>query len=255
MASAFARGLLEAAVFTPEQIGCTCGDDPSGPRLAEELGIIYEPSAAQLMEDAETVLLACKPQQLDSVNPAFTQATAGKLLLSILAGTTIGRLREKFPEARVIVRAMPNTPGAIGAGVTGYAGESSLAEEDARRVQQILGAIGQVVALPEGNLDALTAVSGSGPAYFFEMVAALTLAGQNAGLGEEMAEQLARQTFIGAAKLLENSGENAETLRTNVTSPGGTTEAALNVLQEKDFRGLLDAAVQRAAERSRELAK
>ncbi len=255
MASAIVRGLLENQHYAPGQIACTCGDDPTGPELARQTGIQHLPDLLPAADTARAIVLACKPQQLAALSSGTAQAATGKLLVSILAGTTLARLREAFPEASNIVRTMPNTPGQIGAGVSAYAPLQPLKEDHAAIVQNILGALGQYHLVPEAKLDAVTALSGSGPAYLFEFAAALQEAGIKAGLQPALANSLTQHTLLGAAKLLEQSGESPETLRNAVTSPGGTTAAALEVLQEARFREIIDRAIAAAKTRSVELAK
>ena len=255
MASAMVHGLLARQLYAPGQIGCTCGGDPTGPALAAQTGIAYTADPAQLLRAADIVVLACKPQQLATLDAAYAKETQGKLLLSILAGTPLAKLAAKFPGARNLVRAMPNTPGQIGAGITAWAARATLAAADRAAVENILGSLGLVLEVPESDLDAVTAVSGSGPAYLFEFAAAFRAAALATGLPPATAEKLARETVRGAAKLLESSGEDPEKLRDAVTSPGGTTEAALKVLRAGNFRQMFADAVAAAKRRSEELAK
>jgi pyrroline-5-carboxylate reductase len=255
MASAMVRGLLAHKLYQPAQIGCTCGNDPTGPELAKKTGIVYEAEPAKLLGGAKVVVLACKPQQLAALDASYTALTQGKLVLSILAGTPLAKLAGRFPQARNLVRAMPNTPGQIGAGITAYCARNDLSSPDRTTVEGILGSLGVVLAVPEGDIDAVTAVSGSGPAYLFEFAAAFRAAAAATGLPPLLAEKLALATILGSAKLLESTGEDPEKLRDAVTSPGGTTEAALKVLRAGGLRPLLAEAVDAARRRSIELAK
>jgi pyrroline-5-carboxylate reductase len=255
MASAMVRGLLDRQVFAPGQIGCTSGNDDTGVKLAAQSGIHYEPDVAQLLRPADIVVLACKPQQLAALDASVTTLTQGKLLLSILAGTPLVKLAGRFPGARNIVRSMPNTPGQIGAGITAFSPLTPLPPADQATVENILGSLGAVLELPETDIDAVTAVSGSGPAYLFEFTAAFREAAIATGLKPDVAEKLVRETVRGAAKLMELTGEDPEKLRDAVTSPGGTTEAALKVLKAANFRKTFTEAVAAAQRRSLELAK
>ncbi len=255
MASAMVAGLLRDAVYPADEIACTCGEDPTGPELAQRTGITYEPSVQALIERAETIVLACKPQQFAALDPALAEYSKGRLIVSILAGTPLARLAVKFPYARNIVRAMPNTPGQIGQGVTGYASRDPLTSEDDALANRILGSLGLVVALSEDKLDAVTAVSGSGPAYVFEFTAALREAAEQAGLPPDVADILAKETVVGSALLMRESGTDPVELRKAVTSPGGTTQAALESLEADGFRAIVDRAVLAATRRSVELAK
>lgn len=255
MASAIIHGLLEKKHFSPAEIACTCGDDPTGPSLAESTGILYFKEIAPAIKEADTVVLACKPQQFDAIDATLADAASGKLVLSILAGTPLRRLSEKFSNARNIVRTMPNTPGQIGAGVTAFAPLKALADADAGTVEKTLSSLGNFHEVEESDLDAVTALSGSGPAYVFEFAAALREAGAKAGLPKELAESLTIDTLLGAAMLLAESESTPEELRDAVTSPGGTTAAALGVFEKADFRALVEKAVAAAKARSIELAE
>jgi pyrroline-5-carboxylate reductase len=254
MASAIVHGLLEKEHYAPEEIACTCGDDPTGPTLAEATGIHYFADITQALCETEAVVLACKPQQFNAIDQGLADAAGGKLVLSILAGTTLARLNETFSKARNLVRTMPNTPGQIGAGVTAFAPLRELSEKDSRIVENALSSLGNFHEVEEADLDAVTAVSGSGPAYVFEFAAALRDAGEEAGLPRELAESLSVDTLLGAAMLLAEGEASAEELRDAVTSPGGTTAAALDVLKGADFRKLIAQTVAAAKARSIDLA-
>ncbi len=249
------RGVLSRHLYQPAQIGCTCGSDPTGPALAAQTGIAYEADPGKLLGTADVVVLACKPQQLATLDAAYVAKTEGKLLLSILAGTPLAKLAAKFPHARNLVRAMPNTPGQIGAGITAFSAHTMLSAMDHQTVENILGSLGPVLELPETDIDAVTAVSGSGPAYLFEFVAAFKAAALATGLPPAMAEKLVLETVQGSVKLLAATGEDPEKLRDAVTSPGGTTEAALKVFHAGNFRQVFQDAVAAARRRSEELAK
>lgn len=255
MASAIVHGLLDKEHYAPEEIACTCGDDPTGPALAEATGIQYFPDITQALCETEAVVLACKPQQFKAIDQGLADAAGGKLVLSILAGTTLAKLKDKFAKARNIVRTMPNTPGQIGAGVTAFCPLRELSEKDSDIVDKTLSSLGNFHEVEETDIDAVTALSGSGPAYVFEFAAALRDAGANAGLPRELAEALSIDTLLGAAMLLAEGEASAEELRDAVTSPGGTTAAALQVLEEADFRKLVERAVAAAKARSIELAE
>jgi pyrroline-5-carboxylate reductase len=255
MASAIVRGLLEKEHYRPSEIACTCGNDPTGPALAEATGIHYLPDITSALYEAEAIVLACKPQQFAAIPAEVAEAARGKLVLSILAGTPLSRLSEKFAHARNIVRTMPNTPGQIGAGVTAFAPLRELSEKDSQIVENTLSSLGNFHQVDESDLDAVTALSGSGPAYVFEFAAALREAGINAGLDEGLSDALAIDTLLGAAMLLADSDETPEALRDAVTSPGGTTAAALKVFEEGGFRDLIDQAIAAAKARSLELAR
>lgn len=256
MASAIVAGLLNTRAAGPSQIICLGGaGDTTAADLAARTGIAATDNLDTLLAGADTVVLACKPQTLATLDPRLAELTRGKLVLSILAGKRLARLAQTFPHARNIVRAMPNTPGQIGAGITAWASLAPLGGADLAIIGEILGALGKVVAVEEAQLDAVTGLSGSGPAYVFEFAAALRDAGVAAGLDRETAKQLAIETLLGGAKLLAQSPEEAETLRDQVTSPNGTTHAGLQRMAARDFRALVADAVQAAAARSGELSR
>lgn len=210
-----------------------------------------------LPADPAIVLLAVKPQMMGAALPQVTALGNGTtLFLSIAAGTTIASFEAAFGAATPIIRAMPNTPAAVGRGITAIIGNARTDETDLRLAEALLSAVGEVVRLEhEGQMDAVTAVSGSGPAYVFHLIEALAAAGEAEGLPAALAMQLARATVCGAGELAHRSPETATQLRTNVTSPGGTTAAALAVLMapETGFPALLRQAVKAAADRGREL--
>ena len=254
MASAIVTGLLNTRAATQAQIMCLGGsNDTTATDLAARTGILATNDLTGLLDGAGAVVLACKPQTLSSLDSRIAELTRDKLVLSILAGKRLERLAQVFPNARNIVRAMPNTPGQIGAGITAWASLKPLAPEDCAIINKILGALGKVVAVGELQLDAVTGLSGSGPAYVFEFAAALRDAGVAAGLDRDTAGQLAIETLLGSAKLLAQSHEEAEALRDQVTSPNGTTYAGLQRMAEHKFRAVIADAVQAATQRSKEL--
>lgn len=255
MASAIVDGLLAKKVSAPGDLACTDGGDGTAAALAARTGVAAPADLAALLAPADALVLACKPQQLAGLDPHLADLAAGKLVLSILAGKRLARLAEVFPRARNIVRAMPNTPGQIGAGITAWCSLRPLAPADRVIVDGILGALGQVVALAEPQLDAVTGLSGSGPAYVFEFAAALREAGEAAGLPRATAWKLAMETILGSARLMAQTGTEPEELRNQVTSPNGTTFAGLQRMTARDFRGTIKETVLAATARSQELSK
>lgn len=205
------------------------------------------------------VLIAVKPQMMGEALPALKALGGGEtLFVTVAAGTRIATYEEVLGAATPIVRAMPNTPAAIGKGITAICGNSHATEAHLAMAEDLLSAVGQVVRLDgEYQMDAVTAVSGSGPAYVFHLIETLAAAGAAEGLPPDLALHLARATVAGAGALAEASTESPGQLRVNVTSPGGTTAAALAVLMDEQtgFPPLLKRAVHAAAERGRELGK
>jgi len=200
-----------------------------------------------------SALVAVKPQYVEGVVSSLGDAGASRIL-SVAAGVTTASMESAAPDCRV-VRCMPNTPALVGQGASAIAGGSQATDADLDWAESILSAVGMVVRVDETDLDAVTGLSGSGPAYVFHLAEGLIAAGINAGLAPDVADALARQTLLGAATLLSESGEDPAVLRTNVTSPGGTTAAGLAVFAESNFLGLVDEVVQAAMARSIELGR
>ena len=204
-------------------------------------------------------LLAVKPQMMGKALPALQALGNGRtLFVSIAAGTTIASLEAALGAGTPIVRTMPNTPAMVGRGITALCGNAHVSPDDMALARTLMAAVGEVVDLEgEHQIDAVTAVSGSGPAYVFHLIEAMAAAGEAEGLPADMAMRLARATVCGAGELAFQSPETAAQLRINVTSPGGTTAAALAVLMDEatGFPALLKRAVKAAADRGRELGK
>jgi pyrroline-5-carboxylate reductase len=221
--------------------------------LAASHGMSVNPAAPK---PAEVVVLATKPQMLDTAAPAVQALIGPKtLLISILAGKTLGDLSARLPNANAIVRAMPNLPASVRRGVTAAAAGKGVSEAQRQLADALLAGVGKVEWLgDEGLIDAVTAVSGSGPAYVFNMVECLAAAGVAAGLPADIAGRLARATIEGAGEMLFQSPLPPATLRQNVTSPGGTTAAALEVLMaDNGLAPLMRRAVAAAKRRAEEL--
>jgi pyrroline-5-carboxylate reductase len=202
------------------------------------------------------VLFAVKPQMMDDVVPAYSRFSGKSTFISIAAGKTIAYFESKLGGTAAIIRTMPNTPAAVRRGVTIACGNMGVEKAAKEMCLALLTAVGETSWLEDESLiDAVTAVSGSGPAYVFLLAETMTQAGIEAGLSPEMAAQLAVQTVAGSGELLVQSDDDATTLRKNVTSPGGTTEAALAILMgENGLQELMSKAIAKAVERSKELA-
>lgn len=201
-------------------------------------------------------IVAVKPQMMGDALPALQALGNGTtLFISIAAGTTLARFAQALGDQTSIIRAMPNTPAAVGAGISALIGNSEVTEEQLALAETLLAAVGQTVRLDnESQMDAVTGLSGSGPAYVFHMIEAMAAAGEAEGLSPDLATQLARATVIGAGQLAAGSDESAAQLRINVTSPKGTTAAALDVLMP-ELPPLMARAIAAAAGRSRELSQ
>ncbi|MFV2002127.1 MAG: pyrroline-5-carboxylate reductase, partial [Paracoccaceae bacterium] len=205
------------------------------------------------------VLVAVKPQMMGAALPVLAAFGNGDtLFLTIAAGTAISAFEQALGSETPVIRAMPNTPAAVGRGITALIGNSHASEADMTAAETLLSAVGQTVRLQdEAQMDAVTAVSGSGPAYVFHLIESLAAAGVAEGLPDDLAMRLAKATVGGAGQLAEDADEDPTQLRLNVTSPAGTTAAALEVLMQDEhgFPDLLRRAVRAATERSRELGK
>ncbi len=251
------QGWLDRGV-APERIVVL---DPSPPdhiaRTIEQHRLRYNPPHGGL-ERVEVLVIAIKPQNFDAVLPGLAGLGAQRpLVLSIAAGRTMAGIEAVFGESVAVIRSIPNLPAAIGHGITAMAANRNVSADQLALAQALLEAVGEVVTVSdEAMIDAVTAVSGSGPAYVFHLAECLAAAGVAAGLPEEMATRLARATVSGAGELLRTSGRPASELREMVTSPKGTTHEALTVLMAEDgLEPLLVKAVAAAARRSRELAR
>lgn len=212
---------------------------------------------APLPADPAIVLIAVKPQMMQEALPGLAAlGNARTLFISVAAGTPISYYEQVLGADTPIIRAMPNTPAAISRGITALIGNARASKADLALAEGLLGAVGQTVRLDsEAQMDAVTAVSGSGPAYVFYLIEALAAAGEAEGLAPDLAMTLAKATVSGAGQLAEAADQSPEQLRINVTSPAGTTAAALEVLMDPEagFPALLRRAVKAAADRSREL--
>lgn len=223
--------------------------------LAEDLGVTVHADNAEAARAAEVLVVAVKPQVMDDVLASVAEAIdAGTLVISVAAGMPIERIKSGLGGHDRIVRAMPNTPALYQTGMTGLAAAAGVNDTDRQRAEQVLEAAGEIAWVDdEALMDVVTAISGSGPAYFFSLVEQLTAAGTRAGLSAETAARLARQTAFGAGTMLARSDLDSGELRKRVTSPGGTTAAALESLSDNEFGRLVDEAVQAAVKRGREL--
>ncbi len=253
MGQAIAGGLARAGAVTGSQIAAF-DVDASKTKLAVSLGGRAAASAAELAAMADILLLAPKPQDMRAALQSLSGGLRREaLVISIAAGVSIGFIQDMLGAAARIVRAMPNTPAMVGAGATAFARSETCTAQDCAMARAIFEAVGIAEEVPESLLDAVTALSGSGPAYYFALVEAQTRAGVALGLPEAQAGRLAGQTLYGAGRLLHESGESATVLREGVTSKGGTTAAALAVFGSRGLDAIVDAGMAAAAKRSKEL--
>ncbi len=254
MAEALVKGLLRAHVAEPREIVCSDRRVERGPELTQRYGIRFTRSNRDAVEQAEIVVLSVKPQVmnklLDEIAPVLNER---KLVISIAAGVPIAAIERKVGHGVRIVRTMPNTPALVGAGATALSAGEHATAEDLRQARALFDAIGKSVEVDEPLLDAVTGLSGSGPAYIFLVIEALSDAGVKVGLPRVQAQELAAQTVLGSAKLLIETGEHPGRLKDQVTSPGGTAIAGLHTLEAGGLRTTLMDAVEAATRRSKEL--
>lgn len=249
MGEALLGGLLDAGWAQPEELAVV--EVAEGRR--RELGARYQGVDVRAdVGPSEGAVLAVKPGDVAAACRAVSGAGVGRVL-SVAAGVPVAKLEDWLGGGCVVVRAMPNTPALVRAGAAAIAPGTAAGPDDLAWAEGILGSVGVVVRVAEPLLDAVTGLSGSGPAYVFLVAEALIEAGVLVGLSRPVSQALAVQTLLGSARLLAESGDGAEALRAAVTSPGGTTAAGLRALEDRGFRAALLAAVVAATERSRQL--
>ncbi|MGH1487824.1 MAG: pyrroline-5-carboxylate reductase [Acidimicrobiales bacterium] len=249
MGQALLQGLIDAQWATPEELAVVEVLTDQRDRLAGQfpgLTVIDRPLTAV---DA---VLAVKPHFVAEVCGALREPTR---VLSIAAGVTIATMEAALPNATPVMRSMPNTPALVGAGAAGLAGGSTASADDIEWASGILSSVGVAVEVNESMLDAVTGLSGSGPAYLFLVAEAMTDAGVAIGLTRDVSARLARQTIYGAGKMMVETGTEPAELRAGVTTPAGTTAAGLAALEDRGLRAAMAAAVKAAAQRSIELGK
>jgi pyrroline-5-carboxylate reductase len=252
MGEALLAGLLQSGT-TPDEIVFAQRSEERAAYISSKYGISKQP--LKEVAQSDLVLLCVKPKDIAEMCAQIKDdLKEGAVLVSVAAGKTIGGIQAIVGPSVGVIRVMPNTPTFIGKGAAGISFGDSVSPAQAAFVTKFLSASGIVVEVPEELQSAVTAMSGSGPAYFFAFVEAMVESGKKLGLSEDVASQLAIQTIAGAAGMLEQSGKSARELRENVTSPNGTTFAALTTFEEKGLAQMVEAAMAASAKRSQELA-
>jgi pyrroline-5-carboxylate reductase len=254
MATALAKGFIRAGLVTPKQLIAGDPSEDATAAFAQEIGAkttAFNPDVARF---ANVVILAVKPDQatavLSEIRGDFTEK---HLLISIAAGVTIAKLEGALGTGARVVRVMPNTPALVGASATAYAPGKNALGEDADLVQKLFSAVGLAYRVKEPLLDAVTGLSGSGPAYVYMFIEGLSDGGVAAGLPRDIATMLAAQTVLGSARMVIETGQHPGALKDMVTSPGGTTVEGLHELEKGKLRATVISAVRAAAEKSRKL--
>ncbi|MEM9399726.1 MAG: pyrroline-5-carboxylate reductase [Verrucomicrobiota bacterium] len=259
MATAILKGLLEQQTIQPDQVSITARPHPHSeskeifkknfPQCSDS----WKSRVEEIVENSQTIIIAVKPQQIEEIIPKLKRARPETLIVSIAAGITLDFFERKIGKERRIIRTMPNTPLLLGQGVTAYAWNDASHEADRETVECLFKNVGIVLPVNEPQLNAVTALSGSGPAYFYLFIEALQQAAIKNGLDAEASLRMAIQTALGASMMLQQTGLSPRELIDQVKSKGGTTEAALNTFNKLNFMELVEQAFQSANDRSMEL--
>ncbi len=256
MATALIKGLIKSGAYQKEHLSAADKNAASLKKVGEEFGILCCSSNLELASQSDAVILAVKPQNMREVLEEIRGSIRkDHLLISIAAGIPLKMIHEIIGIDLPMIRVMPNTPALIQEGASALASGPFAGEKEMAVARKIFSAVGITVEVEETMLDAVTALSGSGPGYVFRMMECMVEAGTNVGLNPDVALKLVIQTFLGAARLAGASEHSLSDLRKMVTSPGGTTAAGLAVLEESDLKGIIDKAVNAACKRSVELGK
>ena len=254
MATALARGFVASGVITADRLRACDVSSQAADKFAQDSGGRIVADAAAVLNDSSLVILAVKPQHISGVLADMQAAlTSQHLVVSIAAGVSIAKLSTGLGHFSRLIRVMPNTPALLGFGASALARGATATDDDCQLVLKLLSTVGLAIEVPEKLLDAVTGLSGSGPAYVYQFIEGLSDGGVRMGLPRDVATRLAAQTVLGAAQMVLQTGQHTGALKDAVTSPGGTTIAGLHELESGGFRGILMNAVQAATERSREL--
>lgn len=256
MATALAGGLISAGFTTVENVWASDKFESAKTRFTKETGAQTLETNLAIMAQADVIILAVKPQQMaEVVQEIKVSLKSQHLIVSIAAGSPLSLFLEVLGENTRLIRVMPNTPCLVGQGASAFSRGGQATDEDASLVESLLSTVGTAVEVPESQLDAVTGLSGSGPAYIYQVIEALSDGGVHMGLPRDIATQLAAQTVKGAAEMVLETGEHPGTLKDAVTSPGGTTIAGIHELEAGGLRHSLMRAVAAATNRSIELSQ
>ncbi len=254
MATALAKGFLNARFVKDGQLFAADPFDTAQKHFAAETGAKTFAANLEIARAASVLILATKPDQvaaaLAEISGAFTK---NHLLISIAAGVTISKLENALPSGARVIRVMPNTPALVGAGASGFALGKNATAADGELAQKLLSAVGVAMQVKESLLDAVTGLSGSGPAYVYQFIEALSDGGVAAGLPRDIATKLAAQTVLGGAKMVLETGQHPGALKDQVTSPGGTTIEGIHEMEKGKLRATVMSAVRAATEKSKKL--
>ncbi len=256
MATALAKGWIAAGLLSAEKCRASDPAAEARNRFQQETGAIASADNRSVVQVADVLLVAVKPQTMPALLDEIRRdLTERHLVISIAAGFSIARMAELLHGSHRVIRVMPNTPCLLGCSATGFAAGSAATKDDIAFVERLFNAVGKAFALPESLLDAVTGLSGSGPAYVYVLIEALSDGGVRMGLPRDVATTLAAQTVLGAARMVLETKQHPGVLKDMVTSPGGTTIAGLHALEKGGFRAAVIDAVEAATKRSAELGK
>ena len=251
MATALAGGMVKAKIITPRALVASDVFPAAAKAFSKATGGKSLKKNYEVLQKADVIVIAVKPHQVEELLAELANAaTAKHLFISIAAGVTIAQLEAALGGKARVIRVMPNTPALVGEGAAGFARGSRATAADAKLAARMLGAVGLAVEVPERLINAVTGLSGSGPAYGFQIIEALSDGGVAAGLPRELSTQLAAQTMLGAAKMVLETGEHPGTLKDRVASPGGTTIEGLHEMEAAGVRSALINAVRAAADKA-----
>ncbi len=254
MATALAKGFVQAGLVTGKQIIASDLYEGARAAFAQEVGAKVTASNIEVVKQAQVLILAVKPDQVAGVLAEIKTAFGAKhLLVSIAAGVPIAKLEAGLNPGARVIRVMPNTPALVGASASAFALGKSATAEDAALAQKLFASVGVALQVKETLLDAVTGLSGSGPAYVYQFIEALSDGGVASGLPRDIATKLAAQTVLGAAKMVLETGQHPGALKDQVTSPGGTTIEGVHELEKGKLRGTVMSAVRAATEKSKKL--
>ena len=252
--SAIIRGIVGAkGKVSPQDIAASDIDKKKLHAISYELSVGSASDNVELISCSDIIILAIKPSQVKEVLEEIPRIDSGKLVISVAAGIKTSSIEKMLPVA--VVRAMPNMASLLGEGMTAISAGKLAKERELEFAEAIFSTMGETIRVEENLMDIVTAVSGSGPAYFFLMMEALIEAGVAGGLSSQVAHQLVMQTAYGAIRMAKESGKELSLLRDEITSPGGTTEAGISILEKRQFKNILIEAVAAGAAKSKELSK
>ncbi len=256
MATALAKGLVTRKIVAAKNLTASDLFAPARQSFSEQTGGKSVEANTDVLARARVIFLAVKPNQVSEVLEGIAGSwTASHLLVSIAAGVSISKLESHLPDAARVIRVMPNTPALVGESASAFAVGSGCKSKDGELVMKLLSAVGMAFEVKEPLLDAVTGLSGSGPAYVYQFIEALSDGGVASGLPRDTATRLAAQTVLGAARMVLETGQHPGVLKDMVTSPGGTTIEGIHALEEGGLRGTVMNAVRAATERSKELGR